>query len=50
MNVSTSKRGGKLEAELLAVLSEHERETLNCLLTKLTSRLLAARHADGSED
>ncbi len=37
---ASRKLGGKLEAELLAALSEHERKALNCLLAKLTSSLL----------
>jgi len=47
---ASRKLGRKLEAELLAVLSEHEQETLTCLLSKLTSSLLAAGHAAGKED
>lgn len=47
---ASRKLGGKLEAELLAVLSEQERETLNCLLTKLTSSLLSAGQAPEKED
>ncbi|SEA83397.1 MarR family winged helix-turn-helix transcriptional regulator [Paraburkholderia sartisoli] len=47
---ASRKLGGKLEAKLLAALSENERETLNRLLTKLTSSLLAAGQAAEEED